>query len=181
MSAEATHNDESTDEFMSLLLRHRHRVYAFIAKLLVNPADVEDVFQTTSIILWKKMEQFDSSRNFFQWACGIAFNEVRNFRTSQSRNKLRFSDTLVDLIAEEATEESGLTDTRLTVMRGCMSNMSSRQQEILRRCYMANQSITEVADSLGRERTALYKQLARLKRKLLDCMRLRLATDGAAS
>ncbi len=181
MPPEATPSDEATDEFMSLLLQHRHRLYAFIAKLLVNPADVEDVFQTTSIILWKKMDEFDSSRKFFQWACGIAFNEVRNFRTSQTRSKLRFSDKLVDLIAEEAAEESGLADPRLTAMRGCLSNMSARQQEILRRCYMGKQTISEVADSLGRERTALYKQLARLKRKLLECVRLRVAGDGAAS
>lgn len=37
---------------------------------------------------------------------------------------------------------------------------------------------TEVAEELGRERGTLYKQLARLKEKLIDCIRVRLAQEG---
>lgn len=45
--------DEATDAFVARLMEHRHRIYAFIAKQLVNPADVEDVFQRTSIRPWR--------------------------------------------------------------------------------------------------------------------------------
>ena len=78
--------DERTDQFVARLIEHRHRLYAFIAKQLVHPADVEDVLQRTSVILWKKRDQFDPDGNFFNWACGIAFNEVRNFLTVQRRS-----------------------------------------------------------------------------------------------
>ncbi|MEM7475368.1 MAG: sigma-70 family RNA polymerase sigma factor [Planctomycetota bacterium] len=173
-------NDALTDAFVALLVQHRHSLYAFIAKQLVNPADVEEVFQKTSIVLWKKIEQFDLDGSFFHWACGIAFNEVRNFLTVKRRSKLHFDDELIQLLAEEAAHECELTETRLVALRECMSGLSSRQQEILRRCYMGSDSITEVAKGLGRERGALYKQLARLKQKLLDCIKNRLVT-GAAS
>jgi RNA polymerase sigma-70 factor (ECF subfamily) len=59
-----------------------------------------------------------------------------------------------------------------------MEKFSARQQEILRRSYMGTSTITEVAEELGRERGALYKQLARLKEKLIDCIRVRLAQKG---
>lgn len=174
-------DDAATEAFVSLLMENRHRVYAFIAKQLVNPSDVEDVFQKTSIVLWKKMNQFDAEGSFFHWACGIAFNEVRNFLRVKQRSRLQFDGELVELLAEEAREESELSEQRLVALRRCMPRFSERQQEILRRCYMGTDSITDVAASLGRERGALYKQLARLKRKLLDCMRLQLAPEGAAS
>ncbi|TWU32504.1 sigma-70 family RNA polymerase sigma factor [Novipirellula artificiosorum] len=164
-------DEEKTDVFVALLLDHRHRLYAFIAKQLVNQADVEDVFQRTSIVLWKKMEEFDSDGSFFHWACGVAFNEIRNFLTVRRRSKLHFDDSLVQLLAEEATQECELTESRLTALRHCMSGLADRQQEILRRCYMGTESITEVAKGLRRERSALYKQLARLKEKLLHCIR----------
>lgn len=173
--------DDATDAFVKLLMEHRHRIYAFITKQLVNPADVEDVFQKTSVILWKKMDQFDASGSFFQWACGIAFNEVRNFLTVQRRSKLHFDVELVELLAEEAEAESQLTENRLNALRKCMTKFSDRQQEILRRCYMGTDTITEVAASLGRERGALYKQLARLKTKLMDCVQRRLAPKGVVS
>lgn len=57
---ESTTNDNASDLFVAQLMEHRHRIYAFIAKQLVNPADAEDVFQKTSIVLWKKMQDFDT-------------------------------------------------------------------------------------------------------------------------
>jgi RNA polymerase sigma-70 factor (ECF subfamily) len=125
------------------------------------------------------MREFEAGGSFFHWACGVAYNEVRNFVTVQRRNRLQFDADLVELLAEEAEAEAELSEARLSALRECMARLSARQQEILRRCYMGSTTITEVAQGLGRERTALYKQLARLKQKLLDCIRLRLAREGA--
>jgi RNA polymerase sigma-70 factor, ECF subfamily len=173
--------DDGTAAFMALLMEHRHRLYAFIAKQLVNPADVEDVFQKTSIVLWKKMSVFEHNGSFFHWACGIAYNEVRNFLTVQRRSRLQFDLELVELLAQEATEEASLSESRLDALRHCLRQLSERQQMILRQCYAGTESITEVAQQLGRERTALYKQLARLREKMLACIRLRLVREGASS
>jgi len=170
--------DAETGEFVARLMEHRHRIYAFIAKQLVNPADVEDVFQRTSIVLWKKMADFDPEGSYFHWACGIAYNEVRNFLTVQRRNRLYFDAELLELLAEEAKDEEELSEARLDALRSCMSNLSDRQRQILQRCYSGAASITEVAESLGRNRGALYKQIARLREKLLDCIRIRLAREG---
>jgi RNA polymerase sigma-70 factor, ECF subfamily len=175
---ESTTNDNISDVFVAQLMENRHRIYAFIAKQLVNPADAEDVFQKTSIVLWKKMQDFDSEGSFFHWACGVAFNEVRNFLTVQRRSRLHFDMELVELLAEEAKCEAELSESRLSALRQCIKNLAVRQQEILRRSYMGVSTITEVAAELGRERGALYKQLARLKEKLIDCIRIRLAQEG---
>ena len=51
---ESTTNDNASDLFVAQLMEHRHRIYAFIAKQLVNPADAEDVFQKTSIVSLEK-------------------------------------------------------------------------------------------------------------------------------
>jgi RNA polymerase sigma-70 factor, ECF subfamily len=130
--------------------------------------------------LWKKMNQFDRHGSFFHWACGIAFHEVLNFLKVQRRNKLHFDNELVQLLAAEAAEEAALTESRLAALRYCMKTLSERQQQILRNCYTGTDSITEVANRLGRQRTALYKQLARLREKLLACVRFRLAQEGAS-
>jgi RNA polymerase sigma-70 factor (ECF subfamily) len=177
-SSDLPTEDAVTDAFVARLMEHRHRIYAFIAKQLVNPADVEDVFQRTSIVLWKKMGEFDPEASFFHWACGVAYNEVRNFLTVQRRNRLYFDAELLQLLAEEAKDEEELSEARLVALRSCMSNLSDRQQQILQRCYAGAATITETAASLGRDRGALYKQLARLREKLLDCIRIRLAQEG---
>ena len=171
-------DNAATEAFVARLMEHRHRIYAFIAKQLVNPADAEDVFQRTSLVLWKKAAEFDSEGSFFHWACGVAYNEVRNFLTVQRRNRLYFDAELLNLIAEEAKDEEELSEARLGALRSCISNLSDRQQQILQQCYSGAASITEIAESLGRNRGALYKQLARLREKLLNCIRSRLAQEG---
>lgn len=180
-SDDSSYENDKTEQFVALLMGHRHRLYAFIAKQLVNPADVEDVFQKTSIVLWKKMEQFDVSKSFFHWSCGIAVNEVRNFLKTSKRGAIHFDPMLIDLIAEESIDEGTLTEHRLAALRLCIQELSQRQQQIVRRCYLGTESITDVADQMGRQRGALYKQLARLKGKLSDCIRLRVKLEGAGA
>ena len=171
---------QSADAFVALLMEHRHRLFAFILKQLSHRADAEDVFQKTSVILWKKMEQFDHDSSFFHWACGIAWNEVRNYLKSKRRRRLHFDEELTALLAAEAEEEQTVCVSRLEAMRLCLNRLSDQQQKILRRCYGGSESITQVAAELGRERTALYKQLARMRDKLSDCIRSRLARAGGS-
>ncbi len=173
--SQAESTGDNHDEFVAQLVAHRHRIYAFIAKQLVNPADVEDVFQKTTIVLWRKIDEFEPARSFFHWACGVAFNEVRNFLTAQRRNRLHFDIELVELLAQEAREEGDLSEARLSALRICMDNLPARQQEILRRCYLGTETIKQVADTLGRAQGALYKQLARLRHKLNRCISMRLS------
>ena len=172
------HDDDATEAFIREMTAHRHRVCAFIAKQLVNPADVEDVFQKTSLVMWKKMDAFDPEGSFFGWACGIACNEVRNFLTVKRRSRLHFSADLVELLSEEAKEEGDLTQARLEALRTCVTTLTEGQRMVLRRCYAGTETITEVAAETGCGRDALYKQLARLRGKLMNCIRLRLRREG---
>ena len=173
--------DDPGSEFVSLIVHHRHALYAFIAKQLVHPADAEDVFQKTSLVLWSKVAEFESGGSFFHWACGIAFNEVRNHRRTLGRNRLHFDSELSELLAEESMVEAELTQARLKALDACMEKLSPRQQQILRRCYDGTSTISEVAGSLGRSRDALYKQLARLREKLSECIRGQIAAEDFAS
>ena len=69
---------DDRDSFAEQLVCNQHRVFAYIVTLLANRDDAEDAFQSTCLVLWKKWKEFDPSRDFFGWACGVANNEVRN-------------------------------------------------------------------------------------------------------
>src|SRR6476660_7128207 len=64
------------DRFMEQFVRSQDRVYAYIVTLLPNRTDAEEVFQQTSLALWKKWPQYDPTRDFIRWACGMAHLEV---------------------------------------------------------------------------------------------------------
>lgn len=166
---------------MLLLLAHRRRLTAFIAKQLVNSVDVEDVFQKTSLILWKKMDQFDPSYSFMTWACGIAFNEIRNHIRVKGRQRLYFNAELLDLMAAEAEQETELSQARMDALKACIAQLPVSQQQLIQQCYFDSDSTAHVADSKGISRGALYKQLARLRQKLLICIRGRIDSESEHS
>ena len=154
---------DETDAFVTLIVQHRHLLYAFIAKQLVNPADTEDVFQKTSLVLWKKMDTIRSARQFLSLGLWSRFQRSAQPSTKSGRNRLHFDSDLSELLAEESMAEEELTQARLKALDACMEKLSPRQQQILRRCYDGTSTISEVAGTLGRSRDALYKQLARLR------------------
>ncbi len=164
--------------FVSLLLEHRHRIYAYIAKMLPNPADAEDVFQRTSIVLWNKISQYDPSGDFFYWACGVAFYEIKNFLRVQSRDRLYFDDELLKLIGHESREQGEASECRRKALGKCISNLPEEERELVQKCYDGTTDMGQVASSLGRTRNAIYKQLGRIRRKLFACIERRIEQEG---
>ncbi len=66
-------------EFAEQLARHHGQLLGYIYSLVRDLDDAEDLFQQTSLVLWDKFDQFDRSRSFVAWACGVARYEVTEF------------------------------------------------------------------------------------------------------
>src|SRR3954471_10128650 len=96
------------DRFVEQFVRCQDRVYAYIVTLLPNRNDAEEVFQQTSMALWKKWPQYDASRDFVRWACGMAHLEVCNFlRKHAGRSTVGLSE---DVLLEVAQVRLGMQE-----------------------------------------------------------------------
>jgi len=60
----------------------------------------------------------------------------------------------------------------------CIKRLTGQQREIIERCYGGAMSIKEVADSLGRTATGLYKALNRIRQVLWECIEHSLAQEA---
>src|SRR5262245_9682792 len=83
------------EEFLKLFAESNHRIYAFIVTLLPGPGAADDVFQRTSVVLWRKFAEFRPGTDFVSWACRIAQLEVMNDRRSRQRDRLQFDERLL--------------------------------------------------------------------------------------
>src|SRR5262245_65027314 len=101
-------------EFAEDLRPDQTRLYGYIHSLVRDLNDADDLFQQTTLILWKKFGEFDREGNFFAWACGIARLEVANFLRSRGRQRLYFNDDLSLLLIEAQAEvaDNELADRR---------------------------------------------------------------------
>ncbi len=168
-------------EFSDWLIQHQTQLFGYIYSLVRNLDDADDLFQQTSLALWKKIDQYDPERSFLHWAFGVARYEVANFLRSRSRDRLYFSDEL-NVLLIEAHEGLQLEppEERLDAMARCISKLRERDQELLEACYGRSMPIQELARSWGRSTQSIHNSLRRIRQALLDCVRRGLAREGLA-
>src|SRR5438067_10799829 len=83
MSADSTRHfgDENAAQqrFLSLFLRSEREIFRYVAVLVPNVADVEDIVQQTAIALWEKFDAYEPNRPFTPWACRFALNKTKQW------------------------------------------------------------------------------------------------------
>jgi RNA polymerase sigma-70 factor (ECF subfamily) len=168
-------------EFAARLASHQSQLFGYIYSLVRNLDDADDLFQQTSLVLWDKFDQFDPSRSFVGWACGVARYEVLNFLRSRSRHRLYFSDELnLALIEAQESLEQEQIEERRDALAGCMKKLRTRDQDLLEACYGRSVGIRDVALARGRSAQSVHNSLRRIRRALFECVRRSLAQGGMA-
>jgi RNA polymerase sigma-70 factor (ECF subfamily) len=166
-------------DYGSVLRQHQTQLFGYIYSLVRDLDDADDLFQQTSLVLWDKFDQFDHSKSFINWACGVARYEVLNFLRSRSRKRLYFSDELNLALVEahESLEQERLEERR-TALAGCMKKLRQKDRELLEACYERSASLRDVARSWGRSTHSIHNSLRRIRRVLFECVQRGVAGEG---
>ena len=162
---------ESQEEvFVRELTSHHDALMRFVRILIPNGSDAEDIFQKASVTLWKKHLDYDQSRPFYTWACRFLHFEVLNHRKKMARDRLSFSEDLIESLAVEHNEVKPELESRRLALNRCIEKLSYNDQKILQRRYQENNTIAELALELNRPVKQLYKSLEKLRRSLFLCV-----------
>jgi RNA polymerase sigma-70 factor (ECF subfamily) len=163
------------DEFALRFIENQGRVYGYIATLLPNRVDAEDVLQRTSLIMWQKWGQYEPSHGFLPWARGIALNEVRNFLRHSDRKNVYLSETMIEVLADEL--EGQELEPRSEALTYCMDRLRLAQRNLLEQCYLGAAGIDAVATSIGSTPAAVYMRLHRIRKSLIECIERRISNE----
>src|SRR5262245_57327331 len=163
-----------TEAFLKEFAPHHDRLFPYLFSLLPHRPDAEDVFQRTSLILWQKFDQWQPGTDFLAWACGVAFYEARNFIRVASRDRLRFSDALLDTLAKERAATLRRRDERVAALQECLQKLGRNERELLEKAYVDEESIRELARRDGQAAQTLYNRLNLVRKRLLQCTDLRI-------
>jgi RNA polymerase sigma-70 factor (ECF subfamily) len=169
---------EQTERFLEHFAEHHQRILAHIFSLLPNQQDANDVFQKTSLVLWRKFDCFDEDRDFLAWACGVAHYEVRNFLRVAGRDRLRFNDELLKTLSDRQLRRSRRSQRRAEALAECVDRLARDQRELVREAYGGQQTIKQIAERIGRAPQTVYNRLNRIRRRLTECVEWRLAQSG---
>jgi RNA polymerase sigma-70 factor, ECF subfamily len=167
------------EEFMRLFLSCEPRLFAFIRSLVFSRADADDVLQETALVLWEKFDQFETGTRFDRWAIRIAHFQVMYHRQKKARDRLRFSDALVEQLADDIVAESEPLEAMQDALAQCLGQLPETDHELIRHRYNGNTTNRDVARESGRSESAISRALNRVYLKLLLCIEGTLAREGA--
>jgi RNA polymerase sigma-70 factor (ECF subfamily) len=170
--------DRSRQErFVQLFLQHERRIRAFILTMVPHWADADDLLQETSAVIWRKFDGFEPGTDFIDWALRIAHFEVLNYRKRQQRDRLRFSDQTIEILAARLRTFGEESDLRCEALQRCLLKLNPRDRELVQLRYGPEATTREVAARVGRSLHAVYKALNRIHGQLFDCVRRSLRRD----
>ncbi|NLF08466.1 MAG: sigma-70 family RNA polymerase sigma factor [Pirellulaceae bacterium] len=164
-------DDDRNMMFASLFRDCYRQLLAYVHLLVRNYADAEDVVQQTSMVLWKKFDEYDPDTSFVAWACSVARFEALNFLKQRRRRRARFSEAfqlkLAEAISGVAVAE---VNQRTAALEDCVDKLPESQRELLRRCFGGSESVADVARELGRTTHSVYSSLRNIRHKLFECV-----------
>jgi RNA polymerase sigma-70 factor (ECF subfamily) len=165
--------------FLSLFLRSEREVFRYVAALVPNVADAEDIVQQTALALWEKFDAYDPNQPFTPWACRFALNKTRQWIERRQRWQALLEGGLADELAQRREELRPEIETRLKHLEGCLGKLPAEQRSIVEGYYYRRDGIEKVAEESGRTVAATYKTLQRIRQALQTC--LENAAKGVAS
>ena len=160
-------------------------VRAFVVARSLPGVDVDDVIQRTFVEAYKNIGDYTVGTNFAAWLLTLARYQLLHETTRLRRQTdyhTRFVPHAVAAAAERRAETRPGDESQLLLdhLRDCLGRLPEAARTLLQRRYEGEDSIGEIAASVGRSPGAIRKQLCTLRKQLHECIGRKLA-EGASS
>ena len=158
----------------SLLAREHHRgLLTFTRALCGNAAAAADLSQEAFLVAWRKLDDFDTSRDFGAWLRGIARNLWRDELRKAGREYPVDQETLEHWEAVSAQWDQSRRDGRVELfdaLEDCLGRMPDTAGEAVQLYYYQDQESPEAAKTLGIDVSTFRKRLQRAREAIRTCL-----------
>ena len=166
--------DADQREFVRLIASTERRLSAYILTLVPNFNDADEILQETHVRLWEERDRYELGTDFTAWAIRVAYFQVLTWRKKRSRQKLVFSDALVNELNARVEATNDRMSERHEALLICLSELNDRSRLLLAKVYADGQRVKDIAASMGRTAESLYKVVQRLRVTIRNCIEQRL-------
>ena len=169
---------DSTASFIRFWTRHQAEVERYVLTMLPRAAAAAEVLQEVSVRLWEKWAEYDEERPFVPWAIRFAYLELLKWRQRQARERLVFSDKLLEQIHAAYEDEASLMEARRQALDGCLEKLSTQERRWVMRRYERHGVLQEEARNEGMSLNQIYYALEQIRARLLDCIGRTMKQEG---
>jgi RNA polymerase sigma-70 factor (ECF subfamily) len=115
--------DESMKNAMRQWTIAQPIVSSFVSAMVRDYSAADDLMQDIAIAVLESFDRYDPSQPFAAWAIGVARNRVRLYFRTLHRDRLRFSDSIIDLLSEDFSKISTSELHRLEHLQTCVDKL----------------------------------------------------------
>ncbi|MCH2206182.1 MAG: sigma-70 family RNA polymerase sigma factor [Lentisphaerales bacterium] len=165
------------DDYALLIDRHQHKLQSALAFYCQSTNDVQHYLHESFVMAYTKLSQFNQEYSFYPWLKKISLNLLRgDIRKNKSLSERAVKYMEMQLNADD---EHAQEDDKLTALQGCINELETGQQQLLKNRYWQKESIDTLASKLDRKPSALKMQVMRIRESLKKCIKLKMELENA--
>jgi RNA polymerase sigma factor (sigma-70 family) len=153
-------NQHDEDAFADLVKRHQRLVHSALTKVLSDPADVEDAFQATFLVLVRKARSVKWQADLGTWLYAVAHRVALRTRSERRQQTLR-SDPAADGRAATAGPPDLSWREACRVLHEELDKLPEKYRLPLLLCYLEGNALEEAAGRLRLKATTVKGRLQR--------------------
>lgn len=172
-------SNAAQQRFLSLFLRSEREIFRYVAALVPNLADADDIVQQTALALWEKFDAYDPAQPFTPWACRFALNKTRQWIERRQRWQTLLGNGLAEELEQRREELRPELEARLRHLERCLGKLPEGQRSLVEGYYFRRDGVEGLAANSGRTIAATYKLLQRIRQALQVCIYNAADPEGA--
>jgi RNA polymerase sigma factor (sigma-70 family) len=168
-------HNEAQAVFEILVRENEAMLMTYLRAAVRNQSTVEDIFQETMLVAWRRLNEYDRSCPFGPWVRGIAAKLIMaHFRKAKSDIMITGCETLEYLSRqiEHIHERPGDTwEQKIDALKHCIEALQDNYREMIELRYFKHQPASRISEITKISLEAVRKRLQRARAQLLDCLK----------
>ena len=161
--------------FLVFVRKHTPMLLTYISTVIEDPATVDDLFQETMIVAWRRFDDHDLSYPSGQWLRAIARRLILAHYRRLGRGPVYCNESVLSVIDERMATIAGRRgdawDDKVKALDSCMERLPQSLQRSIELFYRDNLKTEEIAAQMNSSREGIKKRLQRARDLLADCLR----------
>jgi RNA polymerase sigma-70 factor (ECF subfamily) len=170
----------SAEDLLRQAFKYQDALVSYAYGLLQDWALAQDAVQEAFIVLQRKHHEFKPGANAYAWTRQIVRFEALNLLRSRRKETCYADEELFDLVDRQFeryldAKELGHLESRKAALQFCLTKLDDPSRVMLLEFYRDALSCEKLSELHQRSVNAIRLSLSRIRSRLRDCVRHRLA------
>lgn len=160
--------------FEILVRENADMLTTYLRAVVWRASAVDDLFQETMLVAWRRLAEYDPSRPFGPWLRGIAARLVMAHARKAKRDVMLCDERVMDYLDQQIqriSQRPGDTwDDKLAALRECLAGLPEIARQAISMRYLEGHPAERIAGRLEVTRETIKKRLQRGRAQLAACL-----------